>query len=115
SGGVRARGVVRLLDDAPNTPVAVELRYAEVAQVLRVGLAREQNARATLLRDEPVGRGAETALDDVVGEHHADAVPVDEALCQAQRLGDPARLLLVPVGEQFEPVLVAVAEQAEEL
>src|SRR5581483_2784227 len=54
-------------------------------------------------------------LEDVVCEEHADLVAADEALCQAERLGDAARLFLVGVEEPVDAPLVAVAEQAEEL
>ena len=44
-----------------------------------------------------------------------DPVAVDEPLGQPERLGDAARPLLVGVEEPVDAVLVAVAEQAEEL
>src|SRR5207247_9382666 len=53
-------------------------------------------------------------LEDVVGEHHHAAVAVDEPLRQAERLRDPARLLLVRVREEVDAVRVPVAEQPEE-
>jgi hypothetical protein len=86
-----------------------------VAKVLGIGLARQQNARALVLRSEGVRGGPEGALEDVVGEHHADTVAVDEPFRESERLGDPARLLLVRVQQPVDPVLVPVAEQAEEL
>ena len=108
-------GVVGLLDDPRDPALAVELGHAEVAQVLRVELVGEQDARAPRLGGEALDRRPERPLEDVVGEHHADAVAADEALREPERLRDPAGLLLVGVEELVDPVLVAVAEQAEEL
>jgi len=58
---------------------------------------------------------AEVALEDVVGEHDAAAIAGDEPLRQAERLCDSALALLVRVEEAVYPVVVAVAEQSEEL
>ena len=113
--GELARRRVRLLDDALHAAVAVELRHAEVAQVLDVALGREDDPAAALLPLEVLDDVLDRALEDVVGEHHADTVAADEALGEAERLGDAARLLLVPVGEPVDAELLAVAEQAQEL
>ena len=65
---------------------------------------------AELLDDVP-----DRPLEHVVGEHDDARIAVDEPLREPERLGDPARLLLVAVEELVDAVLVAVAEQAEEL
>ena len=98
-----------------HTSVAVELRHAEVAQVLDVALGREDDPAAALLPLEVVDDVLDRALEDVVGEHHADTVAADETLGEAERLRDATRLLLVPVGEPVDAELLAVAEQAQEL
>ena len=54
-------------------------------------------------------------LEDVVGEHHANLVARDEPLREPERVGDAAGFLLVAVEELVDAVVVAVAEQAEEL
>ena len=97
------------------TPLAVELGDAEVAQVLGLVQAREQDPAAALLAPEVLDRRRERALDDVVGEHDHDPVAAAEALGEAERLRDPARPVLVGVEEPVDPVLVPVAEQPEEL
>src|SRR5205823_2225466 len=51
----------------------------------------------------------------VVGEHHAHLVAADESLGERERVGDAACLLLVAVEELVDGVVVAVAEQPEEL
>ena len=76
---------------------------------------REQDARPALLGGEVLDRGSKRALEHVVGEHHADPVAGPEPLGQPKRLRDPARLLLVRIEKPVDPVLMAVAEQAEEL
>src|SRR5581483_6885230 len=103
-----------LLDDA-NDPPAVELGYAEMPEVLLLVDAREDDTRAPLLRLEPLDDRPERALEDVVGEEDAATLAADEPLRKPERLGDPAGLLLVGVQEPLDPVLVAVAEQPEEL
>jgi hypothetical protein len=64
---------------------------------------------------ERPGRFPERPLEDVVGEHHADAVAVDEPLGEPERVCDPPRVLLIRVEQPVDSVLMAVAEQAEEL
>ena len=49
-----ARGGVRLLDDVRDPPSAVEVRDAEVAEMLGVALAREDDPAAPLLPLEVV-------------------------------------------------------------
>ena len=48
-------------------------------------------------------------------EHHEDRVTGHEPLGQAQRLGDAPGAVLIGVAEPVDAVLVAVAEEAEEL
>ena len=98
-----------------DSPVAVELGHAEVAEVLGVGLAGEHDAGPVLLRREVLDDRADRALEHVVGEHHHARVAVDEPLGEPERLGDAAGPLLVAVEELVDAVLLAVAEQAEEL
>ena len=74
----------------------------------------EQDPGPALLFFETLEGRGDRLLDDVVGEDHADAVAADEALRQAQGLGDPACLLLVRIGEEVDPVFVPVPEQPEE-
>ena len=76
---------------------------------------REHDAAASLLALEVLGHRTQRPLEDVVGEQHADLVAVHEPHRQPERLGDPARAVLVRVEEPVDPVVVAVAEQAEEL
>src|SRR5215211_6862791 len=112
---VVAGRVVGLLEDADDPAVAVELGHAEVAQVGRVVDAGQDEAGPGGLGQE-VGHGrAQAALDHVVGQHDHHPVPVDEALGQPEGLGDPARPLLVGVQQPVDAVLVAVAEQPQEL
>src|SRR5215217_596338 len=112
---VVAGRVVGLLEDADDPAVAVQLGDAEVAQVGRVVDAGQDEAGPRGLGQE-VGHGrAHAALEDVVGQHDHDPVAVDEALGQPQGLGDPAGPLLVGVQQPVDAVLVAVAEQAQEL
>ena len=54
-------------------------------------------------------------LEDVVGEHHREAIAVDEALREPERLGDAAGILLVGVEKAVDAPLVAVAQQPQEL
>ncbi len=77
--------------------------------------AREHDAGAAGLGAEVPHDRLERVLEDVVGEHDADLVAVDEPLGEREGVGDPARLLLVRVEETVDAELVAVAEQAEEL
>ena len=80
-----------------------------------IGLSREDEARAEVLAAEGLDDGPDRPLEHVVGEHDDAGIAVDEALGEAERLRDAARLLLVAVEELVDAVLVAVAEQAEEL
>ena len=70
---------------------------------------------ARLLSLEVLDDRPERPLEDVVGEQHAHLVARDEPLGEPERIGDAARLLLVAVEEPVDAVVVAVAEQAEEL
>ncbi len=54
-------------------------------------------------------------LEDVVSQHHEDAVAAREPLSQAERVGDSALALLIRIREPVDSVCVAVAEQPEEL
>ena len=76
---------------------------------------RQDDPRSALLRAEVLDRGGQRALDDVVPEHDDGTAAAGEPLGEAERLGDPTRLVLVPVEEAVDPVLVAVAQQTEEL
>src|SRR5215207_2185772 len=111
-----ARGrVVGLLQDADDPAVAVQLGDAEVAQVDRVVDPGQDDPGPGRLGQE-VGHGrAHALLEDVVGQQDHHPVAVDEALGQPQGLGDAARLLLVGVQQPVDAVLVAVAEQPQEL
>ena len=76
---------------------------------------REDDPRSALLRAEVLDRGrSERSTTLSASMTHARS-PRDEPLGEAERLGDPTRLLLVRVEEPVDPVLVAVAEQTEEL
>ena len=70
---------------------------------------------AALLRLERSAVGRSERSSTLSASITTDALAVDEPLGEPERLGDPARLLLVGVEEPVDPVLVAVAEQAEEL
>ena len=114
--GEGARRLLGLLDDADDAVVAVELGHAEVAQVLGILLAREQDPRAALLRARSSRPSARIECSTTLSASIThDAVAADEPLGEAERLGDPARVLLVGVREPVDPPLVPVAEQAEEL
>jgi hypothetical protein len=95
-----------------DTPVAVELRHAEVAQVFQVGLTREHHPRPAGLHCEGVDAGPQRSLENVVREKHHAAVAGHELLGEAERLRDPAGLLLVGVEEAIDAELVSVAEQS---
>src|ERR1043166_2843996 len=86
-----------LLMDAGDPAVAIELRDAEIAQVLTVALPREHDACAPRLLLECGDARLERALENVVGEQDDAALAVDKLLRQTQRLGDSSRLLLVRV------------------
>src|SRR5215218_1116452 len=112
---VAARRVVGLLQDADDPAVAVQLGHAEVAHVGRVVHAGQDDAGPGGLSQE-VGHGrAQAALDHVVGQHDHHPVAVHEALGEPEGLGDAARPFLVGVEQPVDAVLVAVAEQAQEL
>src|SRR5215212_4150831 len=107
--------VVGLLQDADDPAPVVELGDAEVAQVDRVVDLGQDYAGPGRLGEE-VGHGrAHAALEDVVGQQDHHPVAVDEPLGQPQGLGDAAGPLLVGVQEPVDAVLVAVAEQPQEL
>src|SRR5439155_367175 len=80
----RRRG--RLLDDARDPPIAVELGHAEALQVVQVGHLTEDDSRALLLLDERIYAAPDGAAEDVVREQHDHALAADESLRQAQRL-----------------------------
>ena len=86
-----------------------------MAQVLGLLDLREDDPRPALLALEVLDRRLDRAPEDVVREHDEHAVVARESLREPERIGDPALTLLVGVLEQADPVLVAVAEQAEEL
>ena len=67
------------------------------------------------LRFEALDAVAQRVLEDVVGQHHREAVAVDEPFGEAERLGDAAGVRLVRVEETVDAPLLAVAEQPEEL
>jgi hypothetical protein len=77
--------------------------------------AGEDDQRAALLRGEPFHERGERPFEDVVCQEDAAAVVAHESLCQAERLGDSAFMLLIGVEKPLDPVLVPVAEQPEEL
>src|SRR4029077_2420562 len=95
----------RLLDDAED-PAAVELRDAQMVEVLVVRDVREYDARAAFLDRKPLDGRAQGVLEDVVGQQHAAAVAADEPLREPKRLRDSARFVLVGVEEAVDPVLV---------
>ena len=76
---------------------------------------RERDPPARLLALEVLDDRSQGRLEDVVGEQHAHLVAADEPLSEPERVRDPAGLLLVGVEQAVDPVVVAVAEQAEEL
>ena len=96
--------------------VAVHHGDAEMAQVLVLLDLREHDARALLLPLEVLDDRLQRALEDVVGEHHAAPCRAPTK-CSASPSASamPPGLLLVAVREQVDAVLVAVAEQPEEL
>ncbi|HEV3497035.1 MAG TPA: aminotransferase class V-fold PLP-dependent enzyme, partial [Actinomycetes bacterium] len=98
-----------------NNEVGTVQPLAEVAEMGRLRHPREKDAGALLLGQEVGDRGGQRPLHDVVGEHDDQVVVVDEAAGQAQGLGDASGALLVGVDEAVDPVVVAAAEQAEEL
>src|SRR5919197_3388778 len=110
-----ARWAVRLLDDAADAAAPVQVGDAEVAQVLLVLDARQQDAGAARLVVERLDGRLQAPLEQVVREQHDRLVVPHEALRQPERLRDPPRTLLVAVEEPLHAVLVAVPEQAEEL
>src|SRR4029453_18814704 len=116
AGDHEARGrVVGLLQDAHDPVLVVQLGDAEVAQVDRVVDAGQDQAGPRRLGQE-VGHGRpDAALEDVVGQQDHHPVAVHEPLGQPQGLGDAAGPLLVGVQEPVDAVLVAVAEQPQEL
>ena len=95
--------------------LGVELGHAEVAQVGGVVGLGEHDAGAAALLGEVLDGGPEGALDDVVPQHDEHRVVGHEALGQAQGLGDAPGPVLVGVAEAVDAVLVAVAEEAQEL
>ena len=111
---VRGRDLGLLLD-VHHPAVIAEDRDAEVAQVLRLGHRASRMRAPVGIGPEGVDHGPDGALHDVVGQHDEHRVAVDEALGQAQGLGDAAGLLLVGVGEPVDAELVPVAQQAQEL
>ena len=110
----RDGGDFGLLEDL-GYAIAGHDRDAEVAEVLVLGDLGEHDARAGRLLLEVLGDRLQRPLEDVVGEQHAHLVARDEPLREPERVGDPARLFLVAVEEPVDAVVVAVAEQAEEL
>src|SRR4029453_3205274 len=64
--GVLARRILGLLDDAHDL-VTVELRDAEVAQVVGILLPREHYSPPAFLAPEVLDRRLDRALEDVVG------------------------------------------------
>src|SRR5206468_6847505 len=97
-----ARGLLWLLHDPLDALIAVELRDAEVTQVLAVGLMRQDDASAPVLLHKGVDAVTDRALENVVGEKDHAAVVAYELLRQAQRFGDPARLVLVGVRQALD-------------
>src|SRR5439155_4135344 len=95
--------------------LAVELGHAQVAKVIAIAQPGEHDPGATRLPVERLHAGPERALEDVVGKQHNAAVPADELLSQAERLGDPTRLFLVRIEKPVDAELMAVAEQAQKL
>ena len=59
--------------------------------------AGQEDARAACLSGEAFDSGANRTLEEIVGERDRGAVVADKASGNAQSLGDPALLLLIPV------------------
>src|SRR6185503_8863915 len=97
----------RLLDDRHHA-TAADLGYPEA---LGVGHFLQDDARATRLAGEAAHRGHDRALDDVVAEHDADAVPFREFLRQREGRRDAAFTFLVSVVQPLEAEILAVAEK----
>src|SRR5258708_35303203 len=110
-----ARRAARLLHDARDAPVAVELGDAEALQVVDVAHLVENDSRAALLLAEGVDAVLDRAAEDVVREQHDYPLAADESLREAQCFRDAAGLVLVCVNEALDSELLAVAEQAQEL
>ena len=79
-----------------------------MAQMFRLFDMGEQNAGARLLPSEVENRRRNRPAEDVVGQHHDDAVSRCEVTCESKSLSNPAGALLLPIGE-------LVAEQAVEV
>jgi hypothetical protein len=75
----------------------------------------KHRASAARLCGEALHHGREGLLEHIVGEHDAAPVAAHEAFCQAERLRDPTRPILIGVEEPLHAVLVAVPQQTEEL
>src|SRR5262245_10083241 len=83
--------------------------------VIEGDIRRQVAAFAAQPRGEGGHLAADVPLDDVVAQHHDDAVALGERSRQRQSVGDPALAFLVRIGDFVEPVLPAVAEEPEEL
>src|SRR5439155_27326326 len=65
------------------------------SQVLGVSLRREDDPGAALLLLEIVDRGLDRALEDIVREHHEDAVAAGKALGEPKRFAGGDRVLVM--------------------
>ena len=90
----------RLLDDLRD-PAVLDARDAEMTEMLGLAHVREQNPRSGALPSEVVDRRRDRTPEDVVGEHHDDALVADELAGKPERLRDSAGTLLIAV---LEPV-----------
>src|SRR5260221_9445957 len=113
--GQLARRAARLLHDARDAPVAVELSDAEALQMVDVAHLVENDARAAILLAEGVDAVLDRAAEDVVREQHDHPLAADESLREAQCFRDAAGLVLIRVQQAVDAELLAVAEQAQKL
>ena len=83
-----------------------------MSRVLDLG---EDQAGALSLLAETIHRGGEGPAEEIVGQHHEGGLVADELRRKPERLGNPARPLLIGVEEAFDAELMAVGEKPEEL
>ncbi len=80
-----------------------------------IGNLLQKHHGAFLLPLEGLCRFANVAFDNVVAQHHADFLAVDEGLRQAQRVGNAGLPFLISEAELLQAELFAVLQQAQEV
>ena len=91
--------LLRLLDE-PDDAAVVELGDAEH---LRIGHVRQQDLRRRLLALELLDEAVDAAVEQVVAEVHHERVAVDERLADEHGVREPARRVLLDVGDARVP------------